>query len=122
MEDAVRGLVHEGVPRERIRVSKAARTDRGIQTPPKQRAGVGLGAVVGGLVGVVLALSTSASFVIIAAGALFGALLALVAYRPERVRYEAYRDFFVRVYAEDERAATSIRAALSRAGGQLVAT
>lgn len=120
METAVRGLVEEGVPRERIRVSQAAQTDRGVRTAPKQRTGVGIGAAIGALAGAALALLTAATWTMIAVGALFGALLALVAYRPERVAYETYRDFFVRVDTDDEDAAASIRDALARSGGQLV--
>lgn len=134
MEEAVRDLVQEGVPRQRIRVSQALETSAGIRTAPKQITGAGVGALIGAVIGVAVLLALTPALTAVeswlalaprilgaaAAGALTGAVLALVAYRPPRARYEAYRDFFVHVDADDANAATRIRRALSRSGGQLV--
>lgn len=139
MEEAVRALELEGIPRKRIHVYHASTLGGVVRRPPERGGAMGAGAGFGAVLGVTLALlslldrgdlSPSAIATRLIAyclvGGLLGALGGLIA---RTLRHESrygpaagYRDFVVRVRADDPSSAESVVDLLARAGGDPLPT
>jgi hypothetical protein len=139
MEEAVRALELEGIARKRIHVSHASTLGGVVRRPPERSGAMGAGAGFGAIVGVALALlsmldagdlsTRSIATRVVAyglAGAFFGALGGLIA---RTLRHESrygpaagYRDYVVRVRADDPTSAESVVDLLARAGGDPLPT
>lgn len=138
MEEAVRALELEGIPRKRIHVYHASTLGGVVRRPPERGGAMGAGAGFGAALGLALALlslldtdlSSRAIVTRLVAycvvGGFLGALGALIA---RTLRYESrygpaagYRDFVVRVRADDASSAESVVDLLARAGGDPLPT
>lgn len=138
VEEAVRALELEGVRRPRIHIYRADTTGRVVRVPPERSSALAIGGGLGAVVGLGLAILSLVVtpgplpffFVLvraaagIGAGALIGALVALISSRlRHESRYEqptGYRDFLVKVDASDDTSADQLRDLLARAGGDPV--